>query len=107
MADLSDPTSLSSWLQTGGVIAFAGAVWMQLRKLEPFLDGLNKTMAALLERDRMRDAARAVTAPPVDEWEETTAVATPPKPKRRTPVGGTPVTGGYSHVRPFRGNPED
>ena len=72
MADIAGDASLASWVQAGGVIAFAGAVLMQLREIKPFLGELTKTlgevrttMASLLERERTRaerlaaqDAAR-------------------------------------------------
>jgi hypothetical protein len=55
----------ASWIQTGGVLAFAAVVLFELRKLGPVLNAWVSTMgevkevlAALLERERIRDARR-------------------------------------------------
>lgn len=79
MADITDG-STASWIQAGGVLAFAGAVLVQLRdfrrELAPLLKGIGETlgfvqttMSALLERERARaerlaaqDAARQAQA---------------------------------------------
>jgi hypothetical protein len=62
MADVTGGDgSLTSWVQTGGVLAFAGAVLYQLRELKPvlkevgeILSQVRSTLAALLERERAR-----------------------------------------------------
>lgn len=97
-----DP-SLASWAQAGGVVAFAGAVLLQLRdfrrELGPLFKSIGETlaevkatMAALLERERTRaerlaaqDAARRASSrtpsggAPVADWEdeETHPIALP------------------------------
>lgn len=57
-----DPVSLPAWLQAGGIVAFAGAVWFQLRRQGDALEKLQAAVVALLERDRMRSGPmRAIT----------------------------------------------
>lgn len=62
-------TEVAEWLQTGGVLAFAGAVMWELRQLRPLFAQLiqerqedralvaevKAILAALLERERIRD----------------------------------------------------
>jgi hypothetical protein len=110
MADVADG-SLTSWLQTGGVLAFAGAVLYQLRELKPFLKDLvetltlvRTTMAALLERERARaeriaaqEAARAMSAPLPETFEGELTGPIEVGAPRRTPPGG------YSQHRPKTG----
>lgn len=55
----------TDFLQAGGVLAFAGLVLYLLRELNPTLKGLRSemfemriTIAAILERERIRDARR-------------------------------------------------
>lgn len=58
-------SSVSELLQAGGVLAFAGVVLYLLRELRPILKDLKTelfemriTLAALLERERIRDDRR-------------------------------------------------
>lgn len=53
-AEVEASSGLAQWVQAGGVLAFAGAVWFELRRLRPIMDSIHATLAALLERDRMR-----------------------------------------------------
>jgi hypothetical protein len=57
--------SLPQWLQAGGVLAFAAAVWWELREQGKIMRALADAVAALLERDRMRGSGpvRAPTLP--------------------------------------------
>jgi hypothetical protein len=71
VADMADP-ALTSWLQTGGVLAFAGAVLWELRQLRPLikdwieqrqqdrdlLGEVKRILSVLLERERMRSEQR-------------------------------------------------
>jgi hypothetical protein len=77
VADISDG-SVASWVQAGGVLAFASAVLWQLRDLKPLFSEIGrviadveKTLAALLERERIRHerqaAADAARVPADDE----------------------------------------
>jgi hypothetical protein len=124
-----DPTgaTTASWLQTGGVIAFAAAVLWELRQLRPLIKGwieerqrdrdllseVKIILGALLERERMRGEQRAKLIkqgrlPPDDAPDEafddiTDNVSLPEqKPKRQgtghTPPAGYPI-GGYSKTR--------
>lgn len=84
MADLSDP-SIAGWIQTGGVVAFASAVLLQLRDMKPLfkaigdtLTEVRTTLSALLERER----ARAERLAAQDAARRAAAV---------TPVGGVPL----------------
>ncbi len=61
-----DASSIAPFIQAGGVIAFATAVWFELRaqraerraeneKTREILEVVRDNLAALLERDRMRE----------------------------------------------------
>ena len=49
-----DPAQFPAWIQAGGVVAFAGAVWFELRGQRKTIERLAALVYALLERDRMR-----------------------------------------------------
>jgi len=57
--------SIANWVQAGGVVAFAAAVWFELRQqrlerdsrdkeIGSILTTIKETLSALLERDRMK-----------------------------------------------------
>lgn len=107
---MTDGTT-ASWIQAGGVLAFASAVLWQLRDLKPILKAVADTLlqvqltqAALLERERVRaeaKAARDAAGVPAQTWAEET---TQPIIERATPPGGNPVPGGgYRIIRPGGG----
>jgi len=59
--DPQNAQSLSSWIQAGGVLAFAAAVWFQLRQQTPVLQEMRDSQKAILEWVRMsiaREQAR-------------------------------------------------
>lgn len=41
-----------AWLQAGGLLAFAAAVWMEQRSMRTTLEAMQKMMAAILEYAR-------------------------------------------------------
>jgi hypothetical protein len=41
-----------AWLQAGGVLTFAAAVWLEQRAMRTALAALQQTMAAILEHVR-------------------------------------------------------
>lgn len=45
---------IAQWIQSGGVVAFAILVYIELRAIRPLLNSLNLTVQALLERERSR-----------------------------------------------------
>lgn len=112
MADVVGDASLTSWVQTGGVVAFAAAVLYQLRELKPFLKDLTSTLtlvqttlASLLERERARaeriaaqDAQRAaaVINPVPEQFEDLTGPIEVPRRPTQTPARGT----AYAQHRP-------
>ncbi len=60
-----DEQSAASWIQTGGVLVFAGVVLWELRQLKPTLAAwvsmmgeVREILAATLERERIRGEAR-------------------------------------------------
>lgn len=103
MPDVAD-SSLASWVQAGGVVAFATAVLWELRGLKPTLRKIEDVLAALLERDRIRGERRRDSSGPhhrpsshserPPEWSdgETTDLYQLAEMKRRgkakTPAGG-------------------
>ena len=48
----------ASWIQAGGVVAFASAVLWELRSQRPVLQSIKEVLAALLERERIRGERR-------------------------------------------------
>lgn len=53
---------MAQWVQSGGVVAFAILVYLELRALRPLLRSLDLTVQALLERERSRTGPiRALT----------------------------------------------
>ena len=53
-----DPANPASWLQLGATGALALLVLLELRALRPVLAGVKEVLAALLERERIRDERR-------------------------------------------------
>lgn len=128
VADL-DPSTFS-WMQAGGVVAFAGAVLLFLRDLKPLLKDIRdeyteirtesamvrQTLNTLLQRDALRSQVRSerrsreTSQPdmrtPIEVHDEVTGQVEEmlplPPPRPRTPVKGVPL-GAYSHY-PKRGN---
>lgn len=133
MADvaIADPT-LTSWIQTGGVVAFASLVFYELRQLRPLvkewieqrkedrglLAEVKNILSVLLERERMRSEQRAKLlrlsaermggAPEDWDTDDTGAfeVETPSRPVKRpkTNPHGHP-SGEYSILRRKPGEP--
>lgn len=53
-----DPANPTSWLQLGATGALCLLVLLELRALRPVLAGVKEVLAALLERERIRDERR-------------------------------------------------
>lgn len=118
MADVAG-SEVAGWVQAGGVVAFATAVLVELRAMRPVIAEIKTVLAALLERDRIRDSRRRDSSGPhtrpsshseaVPVWSdnETTDLYRLAEMKRRgkapTPAGGVrqPQPGNRSD-RPFR-----
>lgn len=112
MSEGSELAALSGWIQTGGVLAFAGAVLWELKQLRPLFKAMieerqkdRETMtevkvvlSSLLERERMRaeqraqlielrrrgDSDRPVSRRPQENYDDTTdAVAMPLQPIKK------------------------
>lgn len=47
-----NPADVPAWLQAGGLLAFAGAVWMELRMLRAAMAKQSEHIAAILEHTR-------------------------------------------------------
>jgi hypothetical protein len=47
-----NPSDVPAWLQAGGLLAFAAAVWMEQRSMRATLDAMRGMMAAVLEHVR-------------------------------------------------------
>jgi hypothetical protein len=60
---MPDPDSIPAWAQTGGLLAFAGAVWWEIRQVRPFMRTIAELLAVL--RDRT-ERPRAPTQPGPD-----------------------------------------
>ncbi len=43
---------VASWIQAGGVVAFAAAVWWELRQLRPLMTKVSEMLVAVLEHVR-------------------------------------------------------
>lgn len=88
---MSEVAEVAPWVQTGSLLAFAGAVLWELRQLRPLFERLvserqedrsliadvRVILAALLERERIRDerkrrdSDRPPSTPiPVEQWPE-------------------------------------
>lgn len=63
-----NPADIPAWLQAGGLLAFAGAVWMELRALRAIIQQQGEHIAALLEytRDRRVTPPMGVKRPPTN-----------------------------------------
>lgn len=97
MPDATAATT-ASWIQAGGVLAFAGAVLWELRQLRPIMAEVKTVLASLLERERMRAEQRAqiiaAQAVPAQVWDDTTDAIGEPVRRHATPARGT-VYGPY------------
>jgi hypothetical protein len=107
VADVTEG-SIASWVQTGGVGLFAAAVFWQLQQLKPILKQVGETLAALLERERMRAERTRQGGEVSENWDSPTTgpiveVRTPARAKTATPRGGVSIGGGYSIKRPGGG----
>jgi hypothetical protein len=103
VADLAD-ASIASWVQAGGVVAFAGAVLWELKQLRPIMGEVKSILSSLLERERMRAEQRAQIiarqqAVPHQVWDDVTDAITEPVPKVRRKTPARPF-GGYGPSRP-------
>jgi hypothetical protein len=120
MPDMDQSNNVASWVQAGGVVAFAAAVLWELKQLRPIMSEVAQVLAKMLERERMRAEQRAQLlqlqqggerrAPiPVEGWDDTTdAVAMPVKPPKKrsaTSPRGYPVSV-YGPLRPPRDEEE-
>lgn len=77
-----DPVAVPSWLQAGGLLAFATAVWWELRGQRAIIEGIRDALVASLERDRIRDS----------DLTPTHGTPVPPSFRRpRTPARGVDV----------------
>lgn len=63
-----NPSDVPAWLQAGGLLAFAAAVYMEQRSMRTTLEGMRTMMSAILEYARSReDKPRAPSNPVVGE----------------------------------------
>ena len=111
---MNEVAEAAPWVQTGGLLAFAGAVLWELRQLRPLFKQLvserqedrtliadvRAILAALLERERIRDerkrrdSDRPVSAPiPAAQWPEDEStglheIMARQRQRIKTPVGG-------------------
>jgi hypothetical protein len=114
MADIEQSNAVASWVQAGGVVAFAGAVLLELKQLRPIMSEVKQVLASMLERERMRAEQRAQILQqqgiPENRWDDVTDAVSMPvqKPilKRRSPPRGYPV-GNYGPMKPKHGNGDD
>jgi hypothetical protein len=60
-----NPSDVPAWVQAGGVLAFATAVWLEQRGIRRSLEKLTAHVHRLLERERQRDGLRDGTTPPL------------------------------------------
>jgi hypothetical protein len=72
-----DALQLPAWLQAGGIVAFAGAVWFELRQQRRTLETLTKIVAALLERDRIRGGTGPIQRLPSESDEDADTLSPP------------------------------
>lgn len=56
-----NPTEIPAWLQAGGLLAFAAAVWMEQRAMRKAMEMQGQNIVAILEH--VRPARRAPTNP--------------------------------------------
>ncbi len=52
-----EPEGMGQWLQGGGLLAFAGAVWWQVREVAKVMTRVLELLAVLEERTRPVEAA--------------------------------------------------
>lgn len=61
---MSDPAvvidPVASWIQAGGVAAFAAAVWIELRSMRKSWERMSRLMARVLELGRLQTPPRGV-----------------------------------------------
>ena len=51
---MEHPSAAAQWVQSGGVVAFAILVYIELRAFRPIIRSLELAVQALLERERSR-----------------------------------------------------
>lgn len=62
------PADVPAWLQAGGLLAFAAAVWMEQRSMRVTLEAMRVMMSAILEHARATtDKPRAPSNPVIGE----------------------------------------
>lgn len=51
MVDISQSQEVASWVQTGGLLAFASAVYWEIRQIRPWMKSIAEALAVLKDRD--------------------------------------------------------
>jgi hypothetical protein len=62
-----NPTDIPAWLQAGGLLAFAAAVWMEQRAMRLVMAKQTEHLTAILEHVRGGKALRAPSSPVIGE----------------------------------------
>jgi hypothetical protein len=58
-----NPAEVPAWLQAGGLLAFAAAVWMEQRAMRKAVEQQGQNISAILEHVRDVRTKRVPTAP--------------------------------------------
>lgn len=58
-----DQSNIAAWVQSGGVVAFAILVYLELRTIRPLIRSLDLAVQALLERERNRTGPMRLPTP--------------------------------------------
>jgi hypothetical protein len=58
-----NPTDIPAWLQAGGLLAFAAAVWLEQRSMRLAMQTQAENLAAILEHVRGASPRRAPSSP--------------------------------------------
>lgn len=84
-----DPTAIPAWLQAGGVVAFAGAVWLELRTQRKTIERLTELVAAM----RTEHARHEITTPrtTTDERLDRKVRDALERERKITPIRGVPI----------------
>ena len=76
MADVSQSQEVASWVQTGGLLAFASAVYWEIRQIRPWMIAIFESLAVIRGRDesapidipvRKRPRVKTPHRPPTDK----------------------------------------
>jgi hypothetical protein len=58
-----NPADVPAWLQAGGLLAFAAAVWLEQRSMRIAMQTQSEHLHAILEHVRLGGSRRAPTSP--------------------------------------------